>query len=136
MKKIETLLAQLKQELPNVIKSRIEKLKGVLTDLSAAQQKLATENTEENQEEVDELNDKAIAMEESIVERLEALLEVEAKTPTQAPASPETPPAPENPPTPPAPQEQKKKKGGWFVVTAIAVAVITLGAVTLSNKSK
>jgi hypothetical protein len=133
MKKIETLLAQLKQELPNVIKSRIEKLKGVLTDLSAAQQKLATENTEENQEEVDELNDKAIAMEESIVERLEALLEVEAKTPTQAPASPETPPASiENPET----KEPKKKKGGWFVVTAIAVAVITLGAVTLSNKSK
>jgi hypothetical protein len=131
MKKIETLLAQLKQKLPNVIETRIEKLKSVLSELEVAKTNFASDPSDENKDLVDSLNDQAVAIEESIEERIEVLLEAESKNPPTPPA-----PAPENPPTPPAPQEQKKKKGGWFVVTAIAVAVITLGAVTLSNKSK
>jgi len=134
MEKIETLLAQLKQELPNVIKSRIEKYKSVLSELKVANENHTTDPSDKNQDLIDELNDNAIAMEESIIERLEVLLEAESKTPPTPPTPPA--PAPENPPVPPAPEEPKKKKGGWFVVTAIAVAVITLGAVTLSNKSK
>jgi len=126
MKKIETLLAQIKV-VPNAITNRIEQLKKIEEDLAKATETLKNEPSEENQELVDGLNERALALQESLEERLEAVIEAEKNTPAPEPA-----PTPEPTPTP---EEPKKKKSGWALGIAIAVvAVITLGAVTLSNK--
>lgn len=128
MKKIETLLAQIKV-VPNAITNRIEQLKKVEEDLAKATETLKNEPSDENQEVVDGLNTRALAIQESLEERLEAVIEAEKNTPAPTP-TPQTTPEPT-----PTPNEPKKKKSGWAVGIAIAVvAVVTLGAVTLSNK--
>ena len=130
MKKIETLLAQIKV-VPNAITNRIEQLKKVEEDLAKATETLKNEPSDENQEVVDGLNTRALAIQESLEERLEAVIEAEKNTPAPTP-TPQTTPEPTPTPTP---NEPKKKKSGWAVGIAIAVvAVVTLGAVTLSNK--
>lgn len=132
MKKIETLLAQIKV-VPNAITNRIEQLKKVEEDLAKATEALKNEPSDKNQEVVDGLNTRALAIQESLEERLEAVIEAEKNTPAP---EPEPTPTPNPEPTPtPTPAEPKKKKSGWALGIAIAVvAVVTLGAVTLSNK--
>lgn len=130
MRKYQTLLAQIKN-VPQAVTNRITKLETVIAELEAATETNKTEPSDENQDLVDQLNERVIAMEDSIVERLEAIIEAETKTPAPAPT-----PKEENPPAPtPKPEEPKKKKSGLgFVVAAIIVSAITLGAVALNKK--
>ena len=132
MRKYQTLLAQIKN-VPQAVTNRITKLETVIAELETATETNKTEPSDENQDLVDQLNERVIAMEDSIVERLEAIIEAESKTPAPKPAPTPTPePAPE--PTP-KPEEPKKKKSGLgFVVAAIIVSAITLGAVALNKK--
>ena len=125
MRKYQTLLAQIKN-VPQAVTNRITKLETVIAELEVATETNKTEPSDENQDVVDQLNERVIAMEDSIVERLEAIIEAESKTPAPAPT-----PAPEPTPTP----EPKKKKSGFgFVVAAIIVSAITLGAVALNKR--
>lgn len=130
MRKYQTLLAQIKN-VPQAVTNRITKLETVIAELETATETNKTEPSDENQDLVDQLNERVIAMEDSIVERLEAIIEAETKTPAPAPT-----PKEENPPAPtPKPEEPKKKKSGLgFVVAAIIVSAITLGAVALNKK--
>lgn len=130
MRKYQTLLAQIKN-VPQAVTNRITKLETVIAELETATETNKTEPSDENQDLVDQLNERVIAMEDSIVERLETIIEAETKTPAPAPT-----PKEENPPAPtPKPEEPKKKKSGLgFVVAAIIVSAITLGAVALNKR--
>ncbi len=130
MRKYQTLLAQIKN-VPQAVTNRITKLETVIAELETATETNKTEPSDENQDLVDQLNERVIAMEDSIVERLEAIIEAESKNPAPAPT-----PKEENPPAPtPKPEEPKKKKSGLgFVVAAIIVSAITLGAVALNKR--
>ena len=125
MRKYQTLLAQIKN-VPQAVTNRITKLETVIAELEVATETNKTEPSDENQDVVDQLNERVIAMEDSIVERLEAIIEAESKTPAPAPT-------PEPEPTP-TPEPKKKKSGFGFVVAAIIVSAITLGAVALNKK--
>lgn len=131
MRKYQTLLAQIKN-VPQAVTNRITKLEAVIAELEVATETNKTEPSDENQDVVDQLNERVIAMEDSIVERLEAIIEAESKTPAPEPAPTSTPkPTPEPTPTP----EPKKKKSGFgFVALAIAVSLLTLGAVALNKR--
>lgn len=129
MRKYQTLLAQIKN-VPQAVTNRITKLETVIAELEVATETNKTEPSDENQDVVDQLNERVIAMEDSIVERLEAIIEAESKTPAPAPT-----PTPEPTPEPiPTPEPKKKKSGFGFVVAAIIVSAITLGAVALNKK--
>lgn len=131
MRKYQTLLAQIKN-VPQAVTNRITKLETVIAELEVATETNKTEPSDENQDVVDQLNERVIAMEDSIVERLEAIIEAESKTPTPEPAPT---PTPEPTPTPnPTPEPKKKKSGFGFVVAAIIVSAITLGAVALNKR--
>jgi hypothetical protein len=131
MRKYQTLLAQIKN-VPQAVTNRITKLEAVIAELEVATETNKTEPSDENQDVVDQLNERVIAMENSIVERLEAIIEAESKTPAPEPA-----PTPKPEPTPeptPNPEPNKKKSGFGFVVAAIIVSAITLGAVALNKR--
>lgn len=129
MRKYQTLLAQIKN-VPQAVTNRITKLETVIAELETATETNKTEPSDENQDLVDQLNERVIAMEDSIVERLEAIIEAESKTPAPAPT-----PTPEPTPEPtPTPEPKKKKSGFGFVVAAILVSAITLGAVALNKR--
>jgi hypothetical protein len=131
MRKYQTLLAQIKN-VPQAVTNRITKLETVIAELEVATETNKTEPSDENQDVVDQLNERVIAMEDSIVERLEAIIEAESKTPAPEPA-----PTPKPEPTPeptPNPEPNKKKSGFGFVVAAIIVSAITLGAVALNKR--
>lgn len=129
MRKYQTLLAQIKN-VPQAVTNRITKLETVIAELETATETNKTEPSDENQDLVDQLNERVIAMEDSIVERLEAIIEAETKTPAPAP-TPTSEPTPEPTPTP---EPKKKKSGLGFVVAAIIVSAITLGAVALNKR--
>lgn len=129
MRKYQTLLAQIKN-VPQAVTNRITKLETVIAELETATETNKTEPSDENQDLVDQLNERVIAMEDSIVERLEAIIEAESKNPAPAPT-----PTPEPTPTP-TPEPKKKKSGLGFVVAAIIVSAITLGAVALNKSNK
>lgn len=129
MRKHQTLLAQIKN-VPQAVTNRITKLETVIAELETATETNKTKPSDENQDVVDQLNERVIAMEDSIVERLEAIIEAESKTPAPAPT-----PTPEPTPEPtPTPEPKKKKSGLGFVVAAILVSAITLGAVALNKR--
>lgn len=129
MRKYQTLLAQIKN-VPQAVTNRITKLETVIAELETANETNKNEPSDENQDLVDQLNERVIAMEDSIVERLEAIIEAETKTPAPAP-TPTSEPTPEPTPTP---EPKKKKSGLGFVVAAIIVSAITLGAVALNKR--
>jgi len=119
MNKINTLLVQLVQSVPSLLQKRIDKVSLLENELAEAVKINETEKTEQTQQDVDDINENLVDLTNDIVEQLEALIESEKTTKSEDPIV-----------------EEKNKKSGWgFVVGALIVGVITLGAVQF-NKNK
>lgn len=119
MIKINTLVAEIKGQLSDSLKNRIEKLKELETKLEAAKTLNETTPSDANQQAFDDLNDSIIDFVEDLEAQLKTIIEAEK----------ETPPAPAPAPTPTPEAKTKSSNGVLGIVVGLAVFGLTLGAV-------
>lgn len=119
MIKINTLVAEIKGQLSDSLKNRIEKLKELEIKLGAAKTLNETTPSDANQQAFDDLNDSIIDFVEDLEAQLQAIIESEKETP---------------PATPPATEPKKSGNGAGWLVAGLVVSVLTLGAVSLFKK--
>lgn len=121
MNKINTLVSEIKGQLSDSLKARIEKLKGLEEKLEAAKTLNETAPSEANQLDFDDLNESIIDFVEDLETQLQAIITQEK----------ETPPAPAPTPTPTPKEKTKSSNGVVGIVVGLAVFGLTLGAINL-----
>ena len=132
MEKIDLLLEQLDNRIPQSMANRLDKLDELQEKLELAGKEYEENPTDENKEKYNGIIDFVEEKELGIIEDLEKLLQSRKSQQTQ---SQNTPPANNSPANnPPASEEKKEGIGVVGLVAGVVILVASLGAINYFRK--
>jgi hypothetical protein len=144
MEKIDLLLEQLDNKIPQSLAKKIDKLDDLNEKLELAENEYQSDPSEENKESLDEINDYIETFELEIIQQLQSIVNnkkqsdaksKEVKTPTPIPAKQQT--NEQKPNTEQVITEEKKESSGVLGIVIGAVLLVgSLGAINYFKNNR
>jgi len=144
MEKIDLLLEQLDNKIPQSLAKKIDKLDDLNEKLELAENEYQSDPSEENKESLDEINDYIETFELEIIQQLQSIVNnkrqsdaksKEVKTPTPIPAKQQT--NEQEPNTQQVSVEEKKESSGVLGIVIGAVLLVgSLGAINYFKNNR